>query len=160
MTSPKEVRLVLRREIVNFFDVEKDAEKQERESVNKNGKISKRGKVDICNFNLNICKKGSFFDTQTLLKSSCLIAMAFSGYRWDIVINLIKSHVNSLTYLSSKLVYCKIIFICKKRLKVRCFVQKTKFISQMMLQGLDAKVKDKACENDYFAKEAFGWRAT
>ena len=70
MTSPKEVRLVLRREIVNFFDVEKGAEKQERESVNKNGKISKRGKVDICNFNLNICKKGSFFDTQTPLNAS------------------------------------------------------------------------------------------
>ena len=68
-----------------------------------NGNISKHGKADICNSNLNICKKGSFFATQTLLKASCLIAMVFSGYRWDIVIDLIRSHVKSLTYLSSKL---------------------------------------------------------
>ena len=54
MTSPKEVRLVLRREIVNLFVVEKGAEKLERESVNKNGKIS----------------KGKFFDTQTPLNAS------------------------------------------------------------------------------------------
>ena len=35
MTSPKEVCLVLRREIVNLFVVEKGAEQQEEESVNK-----------------------------------------------------------------------------------------------------------------------------
>ena len=38
MTSPKEVRLVLRREIVNLFVVEQGAEKQEEESVNKMGR--------------------------------------------------------------------------------------------------------------------------
>ena len=44
MTTPKEDHLVLRRENVNLFVVEKGAEKQEEETVNKMGRSVNMGR--------------------------------------------------------------------------------------------------------------------